>query len=183
MTTMQSFLRLAARAICRKRLLFLKQTSLILGSCLFLACVRTTTMATISAQQRDAIQTRVFKAPFYKVFRAVFVSLEEAGYSVESATLEKGIITTDWKKGIEEPNDAFFLHEFGYENIRRRITVNLTSVSEKSTRVKIQGLTQFGDDYNGWQGGAEDMPVEAVNKSCQKYFKAIQQKLSSSKSN
>lgn len=138
-------------------------------------------MASISAKQRDAIQTRVFKAPFYKVFRAAFVSLEEAGYSIKSAYLEKGIITTDWKKGIEEPNDAFFLEKFGYENIRRQITVDLTSINEKSTRVKIQGITQFGDDYRGWQGEAGEMPVEVIKKSCQKYFKAIQQKLSSSK--
>ena len=160
---------------------FVLETSLILGFCLFLACVRTVTMASISAKQRDAIQTRVFKAPFYKVFRATFVSLEEAGYSIGKISLDKGIITTDWKKGIEEPNDAFFLHKFGYENIRRRITVNLISMSEKKTKVKIQGLTQYGDDFKGWQGTADEIPVKVVKKSCQKYFKAIQQKLSLNK--
>ena len=160
---------------------FVLETSLILGFCLFLACVRTVTMASISAKQRDAIQTRVFKAPFYKVFRAAFVSLEDAGYSIKSASIDKGILTTDWKKGIEEPNDAFFLHKFEYENIRRRITVNLTSINEKSTKVKIQGIAQYGDDFKGWHGTADEIPVKVVKKSCQKYFKAIQQKLSLNK--
>jgi hypothetical protein len=165
-----------------KRLHFVKQIGLILGFCLFLACVRTVTVAPISPKPKDASQSQVFKAPFYKVFRATFVSLENAGYSIKMVSLEKGIITTDWKKGIEEANDAFFLHDFGYSNIRRRITVNLISLSENSTKVEIQGLIQFGDDFKGWQGTADEMPVEVVKKSCQKYFTAIQQKLSSNKS-
>ncbi len=151
---------------------------LILGFCLILTCFKTTTMGLISNKQRDAIQTRIFKAPFYKVFRAAFVTLEESGFTNEKVSLEKGIITTEWKKGIQEPNDAFFLHKSGFENIRRRITVNIISIDEKLTKIKIWGITQFGDDYNGWKGKPEDMPVEAVKKSCQKYFKAIQQKLS-----
>ncbi len=140
-------------------------------------------MGLISNQQRDAIQTKVFKAPFYKVFRATIVSLEEAGYQIKSVSLEKGTITTDWKVGIEEPNDAFFLHQFGYSNIRRRVTVNLMQLNEKSTKVAIQGLVQYGDDVKGWRGTLEDMPVEVVKKSCQNYFNAIQQKLSLNKSN
>ena len=164
-----------------KRFNFSKVASLILGFCIFLTCIRTTTMGLITNKQREAIQSRVFKAPFYKVFRAAYVSLEEAGYSVKSAALEKGIIKTDWKKGIEEPNDAFFLHKFGYENIRRQITVKLTSLKDKSTKIRIWGITQFGDDYKGWQGREDEMPVDIVKKSCQKYFKAIQQKLSLSK--
>lgn len=158
-----------------------KVASLILGFCIFITCIRTTTMGLITNKQKEAIQSQVFKAPFYKVFRAALVSLEEASYSIKSAALENGIITTDWKKGIEEPNDAFFLDKFGYENIRRQITVNLTSISEKTTQVRIWGITQFGDDYKGWQGKTDEMPVEVVKKSCQKYFKAIQQKLSLNK--
>lgn len=153
------------------------EISLILGFILLLACARKGTIAPVLAKPEETIPSQVFQAPFYKVFRAAFVTLEDAGYSIASASLKKGMITTEWKVGIEEPNDAFFLHQFGYSNIRRRVTINLIQLNENSTKVEIQGLTQFGDDFKGWRGKAEDMPAEVVIKSCQKYFKAIQQKL------
>ncbi len=134
---------------------------------LFYTC-GTTTMSSLSKEEKEAIQTATFKGSYINVFIAVVEVFHDAGYHVEHADETLGLITTDWK---EEKTGIFFR-----ESIRKKINVALEIVDENSTKVKLSCLAQTKTD-NGWSGTEDEMRLYAAKKFYKKYFKLIQTKL------
>ena len=132
---------------------------LIFPTLLFCTCA-TTTISSLSKDEKDAIQTAVFKAPYIKVFIAVAKVFLDEGYLINNADEQLGLITTEWKK-----------ETISGMNIRSKISAMVKGVDENRTTVKLKDLMQTWTE-RGWIS-SKDRQIDVVEE----FFDLIQNKL------
>lgn len=128
--------------------------------CLFCAC-STATMASLSKEKREKMQTALFKAPYLQVFIAIVEVFHDKEYYIENADEWFGSITTKWKVD---------------KDVRRKINATLEGVAENTTKVRLKYSVQKQTE-RGWYSTEGDMRVYTAKKHYKKYFDLIKQKL------
>jgi len=128
----------------------------------------TTTMASLSSDKRDAIQTALFKESYMNVFIAVVEIFHDQGYSIDQADEWLGRINTLWK---EERVGLF-----SKKDIRRRMSIYLERIDTKTTQVRLKCLIQVRGE-SGWKDAEDDMRVFEAKKLYRRFFSLIKRKV------
>ena len=131
---------------------------------LFCTCA-TTTMASLSKKEKDAIRTAVFKAPYIDVLIAVVKVFLDEGYLIQNADEQLGLITTEWKK--QTTSDM---------NIRRKISATIKGVGDNKTTVRLKDLMQTWTE-RGWSSSENDKQIDIIEDFYEDFFDLIQDKL------
>ena len=139
---------------------------------IFLLCTcATTTMASLSKEEKKLMQTTIFKASYLRIFIKVVEVFHDAGYFIWNANEEQGVIITKWQEGT-----MYIYGEWGALDARSKISATVQMVGVNTTKVKLKYLmqTRTGRD---WQGTEDDMLVHVAKKSYKKYFDLIRRRL------
>jgi len=121
----------------------------------------TATMASLSKEEKEKMQTVLFKAPYLKAFIAVVGVFHDEKYYIENADEWLGSITTKWKVD---------------KDVRRKINATLEGVAENTTKVRLKYSVQKQTE-RGWYSTEGDMRVYTAKKYYKKHFDLIRRKL------
>lgn len=121
----------------------------------------TATMASLSKEEKEKMQTALFKAPYLKVFIAIVEVFHDKEYYIENADEWLGSITTKWKAD---------------KDVRRKINATLEGVAENTTKVRLKYSVQKQIE-RGWYSTEDDMRIYTAKKYYKKYFDLIKRKL------
>ena len=121
----------------------------------------TATMASLSKEEKEKMQTALFKAPYLKVFIAIVEVFHDKKYYIENADEWFGSITTKWKAD---------------KDVRRKINATLEGVAENTTKVRLKYSVQKQIE-RGWYSTEDDMRIYTAKKYYKKYFDLIRRKL------
>jgi len=119
------------------------------------------TMASLSKEEKEKMQTALFKAPYLKVFIAIVEVFHDKEYYIENADEWLGSITTKWKVD---------------KDVRRKINATLEGVAENTTKVRLKYSVQKQTE-RGWYSTEDDMRTYIAKKYYKKYFDLIRRKL------
>ena len=139
---------------------------------IFINCA-TTTITELSSEERAALETTVFQAPYKDVFKAVMEVFQDRSFILQNVDGEMGLITTEWKEAGSESGEAFLEALIG--EVRTKITANITEIDTNRVKVRLQGIRQVSSGLKGWDGyPLTKAQSEQVYKL---YFKLISEKL------
>jgi hypothetical protein len=152
---------------------------LLYGALLFLACATAVTMANLSPEEQNQIQTRSYGLPDSTLFSAVLGVFAGNGYAIQLSDKSSGFIQTEplmytTKAGLDVATEALLNEKWRY---RRRVsalvkggTVKLNYVFEAET--KPSGF--FGSE-SGWETAPFDTSwSNATYRAC---FSSIEKAL------
>lgn len=139
---------------------FFSVTCTAVVSILICAC-STATIASLSKEEKEKMQTALFKAPYLKVFITIVEVFHNKEYYIENADEWLGSITTKWKVD---------------KDVRRKINAMLEGVAENTTKVRLKYSVQKQTE-RGWYSTEDDMRIYIAKKYYKKYFDLIRRKL------
>jgi hypothetical protein len=136
-------------------------------SILFFGCA---TMSSLSFDEKEAMQTRIYNGGYDDIFNAVFNVLDKPRIFVFNI-IDKpnGYIATDWTSAEQA---------FGSMN-RYKMTARIIKIDDISTRVNLKIISEIR--YDGfivpspdWQDNTENLFVDDISDLYSKTFNAIQ---------
>lgn len=139
---------------------------------LFTGCATTTTTQ-LTPEERAALETTIFKAPYKDVFKAVMEVFQDRGFILQNVDGDMGLITTEWRELGSESGEAFLEALVG--EIRTKMTANITEIDTNSIKVRLQGIRQVSSGLKGWDG--YPLTKAQSEQVYELYFKLISEKL------
>lgn len=137
----------------KQSILFLLLIAILVGSC--------ATTQSIS----NEVRTKEYQKDYNTVFRAIVQTLSDAGYIINDADSENGIINTDYSQASEW--EAFWS---GDE--RTKVNAFLTE-KENSTQVRLTVSVQNKAPLTGWQN------ANMTKSKAEEYYEKLFQKIES----
>lgn len=121
------------------------------------------TTQSISIEDR----TRTYNASYKKVFQATMKAFNEAGFGIEQADTDMGIITTGYKHGSDL--QAMF---WGDERTKLNAVI---SPNDAGTKVNLTVTLEKKEGISGWRSSS--MTEERAKEIYTKYFQMIKENI------